>query len=291
MLVDTRYLKSLIRVVECGSIADAARTEGFTAAAVSQRIQALERQLGFQLLARSGHSAKPTEACLALLPRARHIVRQVALLAGDADFDGLTGSLRIGAISTMLTGLLPRALQELSRLAPGIKPSILPGTSRALYQALQDAELDAVICVAPPFDMPKSLRAITLRTEPLVLLSHQPPKGSIARTLQAGPYVRYDPASWGGLHAERYLADHALAVESLFDLDGLEAIAMLVADGIGVSLVPQWSGLEQMAHNLVITPVQCDYHRDIVLVTAASSERPTMLDALRAALLAGSSMA
>lgn len=291
MLVDTRYLKSLISVVECGSIADAARAEGLTAAAVSQRIQALERQLGFDLLARSGHSAKPTEACLALLPRARHIVRQVALLAGDADFDGLTGSLRIGAISTMLTGLLPRALQELSRLAPGIKPSILPGTSRALYQALQDAELDAVICVAPPFDMPKSLRAITLRTEPLVLLSHQPPKGSIARTLQGGPYIRYDPASWGGLHAERYLTDNTIAVESLFDLDGLEAIAMLVADGIGVSLVPQWSGLEQMAHNLVITPVQGDYRRDIVLVTAASSERPTMLDALRAALLAGSPMA
>lgn len=291
MLVDTRYLKSLISVVECGSIADAARAEGLTAAAVSQRIQALERQLGFDLLARSGHSAKPTEACLALLPRARTIVRQVALLAGDADFDGLTGSLRIGAISTMLTGLLPRALQELSRLAPGIKPSILPGTSRALYQALQDAELDAVICVAPPFEMPKSLRAIALRTEPLVLLSHEPPDGSIARTLQAGPYIRYDPASWGGLHAERYLTNHAIAIESLFDLDGLEAIAMLVADGIGVSLVPQWSGLEQMAHNLVITPVQGDYRRDIVLVTAASSERPTMLDALRAALQAGSSMA
>lgn len=291
MLVDTRYLKSLISVVECGSIADAARAEGFTAAAVSQRIQALERQLGFDLLARSGHSAKPTEACLALLPRARHIVRQVALLAGDADFDGLTGSLRIGAISTMLTGLLPRALQELSRLAPGIKPSILPGTSRALYQALQDAELDAVICVAPPFDMPKSLRAITLRSEPLVLLSHQPLRGCIARTLQTGPYIRYDPASWGGLHAERYLTDNTIAVQSLFDLDGLEAIAMLVADGIGVSLVPQWSGLEQMAHNLVITPVQGDYRRDIVLLTAASSERPTMLDALRAALLAGSPMA
>lgn len=282
--MDSRYLKSLITVVDCGSIADAARVEGFTAAAISQRIQALERQLGFTLLTRTGHAAKPTEACLALLPRARRIVREVALLAGDADFDGLTGALRIGAISTMLTGLLPSALLELNRMAPGIKPSILPGVSRALYQALQANELDAAIFVGPPFEVPKTLRVVVLHTERLIMLSQQVPDGSIAHMLNSHPYIRYDPTSWGGLHAERYLRDAGMTPESVFDLDGLEAIAMLVADGIGVSLVPQWSGLEQMSHNLVITPTEPGYSRQIVLMTPVDSERPRMVTALLAAL-------
>src|SRR5450830_1344229 len=170
LFMDTRYLKSLIAVVDCGSIADAARTEGLTAAAVSQRIQALERDFGFALLSRVGHAAKASDACLGLLPRARHIVREVGLLAGDADPVGLSGTLRIGAISTVLTGLMPAALLTLTQQAPGIKPAILPGTSRALYQSLQAGELDAAILVAPPFALPKMMRAVALRKEGLVLL-------------------------------------------------------------------------------------------------------------------------
>ena len=161
--MDTRYLKSLITVVECGSIAHAARIEGLTAAAISQRILALERQLGFELLSRVGHAAKPSQACLGLLPRARRIVREVALLAGDADGAGLTGQLRIGAISTVLTGLMPEALRALTVSAPGLTPVIVPGTSRSLYQALLSGEVDAAILVAPPFELPKALQAVSLR--------------------------------------------------------------------------------------------------------------------------------
>lgn len=125
--MDTRYLKSLIAVVDCGSIAKAARLENLTAAAISQRIVALERQLGMALLVRVGHEAKPSLACMDLLPRARAIVNEVALLAGDADSHGLTGPLRIGAISTVLTGLLPQALRALTRSTPQLKPVIVPG--------------------------------------------------------------------------------------------------------------------------------------------------------------------
>jgi len=282
--MDTRYLKSLLAVIDCGSIADAARTEGLTAAAVSQRIQVLERTLGFALLSRVGHSARPTEACLSLLARARHIVREVSLLAGDADLSGLTGSLRIGAISTMLTGPLPSALLEMSRVAPGIKTSILPGTSRSLYMALQNGELDAAVIVAPPFELPKMFRVAPLHQEKLVLASKAPTTLSIAEVLRTSPYICYEPSSWGGLHAERYLNDNNLPLTPLFSLDGLEAIAMLVADGVGASLVPQWSGLERLAQDFNITPVGAGYDREIVLVTLAHTDRPRMLEVLLQAL-------
>jgi DNA-binding transcriptional LysR family regulator len=284
-LMDTRYLKSLLAVVDCGSIADAARTEGVTAAAVSQRMQVLERSLGFTLLSRVGHSVKATEACVALLPRVRHIVSQVALLAGDADSSGLTGSLRIGAISTTLAGLLPRALLELSRVAPGIKTSILPGTSRSLYLALQNGELDAAVIVAPPFDLPKMFRLAPLHVEKLVLASTASAPVDITEVLQSTPYICYEPTSWGGLHAKRYLDDNGLALTPLFSLDGLEAIAVLVANGIGASLMPMWSGLEHLAKDFTITPVGSGYDREIVLVTLAHTDRPRMLEALLQALV------
>ena len=153
--MDTRYLKSLIAVVERGSIADAARAENLTAAAVSQRIQALERELGQTLLTRVGHAAKATDVCYALLPRARRIVQEVALLPDDADPAGLTGTLNLGVISTALTGMVPAALQTLKRLAPGIRPHVVPGASKSLYALLVNGEIDAALLVAPPFELAK----------------------------------------------------------------------------------------------------------------------------------------
>ncbi|WP_426618934.1 LysR substrate-binding domain-containing protein [Pseudomonas rustica] len=283
--MDTRYLKSLITVVECGSIAHAARIEGLTAAAISQRILALERQLGFELLSRVGHAAKPSQACLGLLPRARRIVREVALLAGDADGAGLTGQLRIGAISTVLTGLMPQALRALTVSAPGLTPVIVPGTSRSLYQALLSGEVDAAILVAPPFELPKALQAVSLRKEPLVFLSKEKSSISIPAQLMSQPYIRYDPDAWGGRYAEQYLADQGLKPTPMVDLDALETIAMLVTGGMGVSLVPYWSGFEQWGHQCAVSQIGNDrYDREIALISPAQTDRPNMISALCAAL-------
>ena len=289
ILMDIRYLKSLVTVVNCGSIANAARSEGLTAAAISQRMLVLERQLGFELLSRIGHTARPTEACLGLLPRIQRIIREAALLAGDADAGGLTGPLRIGAISTVLTGLLPSTLRALTQSAPSLKPVIVPGTSRSLYQALQSGELDAAILVAPPFELPKVFHRVSLRKEPLVFLSKEKSPQSIPAQLLKYPYIRYDPDSWGGRHAEHYLADNALMPTPLVDLDALETIAMLVAEGLGVSLVPYWSGFEQWGHMCAVEPVGSDrYDREIVLISHAQTQRPKMLCALSEALLTSS---
>jgi DNA-binding transcriptional LysR family regulator len=283
--MDTRYLKSLITVVESGSIAHAARIEGLTAAAISQRVLALERQLGFELLSRVGHAAKPSQACLGLLPRAKRIVREIELLAADADVRGLTGQLRIGAVSTVLTGLLPGALRALTELAPGLTPVIVPGTSRSLYQALLSGEVDAAILVVPPFELPKALQAVSLRKEPLVFLSKQECADSIPTQLMTQPYIRYDPDSWGGRHAEHYLADHGLIPTPLVDLDALETIAMLVTGGLGVSLVPYWSGFEQWGHKCAVSRVGNDrYDREIALISYVQTDRPNMMSALCKAL-------
>lgn len=281
IFMDSRYLRSLITTIEQGSIAEAARAENLTAAAISQRIQALERELGFPLLSRLAHTARPTEACLNLLPRARHIVSEVALLAGDIDPKGLTGTIKIGAISTAMTGMLPTVLRQLRQNAPNLKPGIVPGTSRSLYQAVLDDEIDAAILVAPAFELPKSLQMRNIRAESLVLLSRYAPQGDIPATLQSRPYLRYDPNAWGGRFAEKYLKDQGLELGAMCDLDGLETIAMLVADDVGVSLVPHWPGLEKLAHECVITRIpDPGYARKLVLLSKLQHPRPSILELL-----------
>ena len=285
--MEIRYLKSLLAVVDSGSIAEAARSEHLTAAAIGQRVQVLERELGFALLSRSGHAARPTPACSLLLPRARRLVREAALLASDASAGGLSGSLRIGAVSTLLTGLLPRALRQFTQAAPDAKAVIVPGTSRGLYRMLQADELDAALLIAPPFALPRTLRAVELRQEPLVLLAPPGARGGPAALLGRHPYIRYDPSAWGGRHAAAWLADQQLAPTVLCDLDALEAIAMLVADGMGVSLVPQWPGIERFAGDCRAIPIAgAAYARSVLLLCPAAPDFAQMLELLERALLA-----
>ena len=283
--METRYLKSLIAVVESGSIAEGARTEHITAAALGQRVQALERELGFALLSRSGHSAKPTQACMLLLPRARRMVREAELLQSDICEDGLSGNVRIGAISTALTGMLPRVLRQFTQLAPASNPVIVPGTSSGLFKMLQAGELDAALVVDPPFTLPRTLHTLVLRQEPLMLLAPQGTPDDHLALLLDQPYIRYDPNSWGGRYAAQWLEDQGIAPTVLCDLDALETIALLVADGMGVSLVPQWMGIERFASACRCMPIQGKgYTRSLVLVSPADSDCPQLLELLESVL-------
>ncbi|MDE2428337.1 MAG: LysR family transcriptional regulator, partial [Burkholderiales bacterium] len=98
-------------------------------------------------------------------------------------------------------------------------------------------------------------------------------------------YIRYDPETWGGRHPQAFLDDRGLQVHAIGDLDALEAIAMLVADEVGISLVPHWPGLEKLAPTctlLLVAPEQ--YQREIILLGPRQATRPAMIQALLQAL-------
>ncbi len=130
--METRLLESLLHVAQHGSIAAAARRQGLTPAAVGQRIQALENELGFQLLERVGHTSRPTEACIRLLPHARELVTLANHLAEKADMDGMSGFIRVGVISTLFQDLIPPVLRRIHAELSGLPLHLIPGTSMDL---------------------------------------------------------------------------------------------------------------------------------------------------------------
>lgn len=283
LLMDIRFLESLIAVVEKGSIAEASRKQAITPAAISQRIQALERELNCQLLNRVTHKAKPTEACLNILPRAKKLLSESRALHADVDKTGLSGTIRIGAISTALTSMIPKTLKKLGQFAPNAKLKITPGTSASLYEALQKEQIDAAILVKPPFPIPKHFSYQVLRTEPLVLLSDHRITDSVEDELNNYPYIRYDPASWGGRIAEQFIIDHDIVKESICDLDGLETISVLVMQGLGVSLVPKWPqiyfGKKSVEGELWSKQIHdTAYNRELVLISSYYPDRPQLIN-------------
>ncbi|MGO7131932.1 LysR substrate-binding domain-containing protein [Rhizobium leguminosarum] len=239
--METRFLKTFLNVVELTSVAAAARLESLTPSAVVQRIRALEADVGAALLRRSGHSTRPTEAGVAILEMARKLIEVTESLKAIATRNEEVGTIRVGVIHSMITGLLPEILTAMKETRPGIMVDVQPGQSVDLYQKVLDGTLDAAILVEPPFAISKEHVWRELRRDRLIVLTSSTEQETDVQTiLRQAPFIRYDRKHWGGRTVESYLRREKLSPLDRYELDSLEAIVVLVGRGLGVSLIPDW---------------------------------------------------
>jgi len=240
--VETQFLSTFVTVVDRGSMAAAARLLHITPAAVAQQIRTLERELGAPLIARSGRTVSVTEEGARILQRARDLLRGVADLRSVANETGMAGELRLGACPTALGGLLPDILARMVEKFPEINVFIKPGYSADLYGAVESGDLDAAMVLQAPFSLPKTCDWQLLREEPLVVLAPARLAGCDPhQLLREQPLIRYDRHEWGGRQADEYLRRAGIVPRERFELNALNAIAVMVDRGLGVSLVPDWA--------------------------------------------------
>jgi DNA-binding transcriptional LysR family regulator len=241
--VDLRYLQSFVTVVEHGSLAEAARRLDLTPPAIAARVRALEQDLGVALIKRSGRSVKPTEAGVKILDRARGLLRDMRdlrALTGDGTVLGV-GELRLGVFQSAMTGVLPQVLKSLYARYPALTVFVEPGGSVGLCRQVAGGELDAAIVVEPQFPVAKDCEWRALIEEPLVVIAPRALAGRDAHDLLRNePFIRYDRSVLGGQLADRYLRDQDIRPRQRLEIDGLMAVAALVAQGLGVALVPDW---------------------------------------------------
>ncbi len=240
--METQFLHTFVTVVDQGSMAAAARVLNITPAAVAQQIRTLEREIGAPLIARVGRTVAVTEEGSRILERTRELLRHVADLRSVAMDTQVSGELRLGACQTALIGLLPDTLARMVEAFPGINVFIKPGYSAELVRDVENGDLDAALVLQAPFSLPKTCEWQLLREEPLIVLAPAAMAGRDPHELLATqPLIRYDRNQWGGRQAEEYLRANGIHPRERFELNALNAIAVMVDRGLGVSLVPDWA--------------------------------------------------
>ncbi|MEN5061354.1 LysR family transcriptional regulator [Luteimonas sp. TWI1416] len=281
--MDTQFLSTFVHVVDRGSMAAAARYLNITPAAVAQQIRTLERELGAPLIARAGRTVCVTEPGARILQRARDLLRDVADLRSVANDRALSGELRLGACPTALAGMLPDVLARMVNVLPQINVFIKPGYSAELYAEVERGDLDAAIVLQAPFALPKTCDWEVLREEPLIVLApqhqaHRDPHALLAEE----PLIRYDRHQWGGRQADDYLRRVGIVPRERFELNALNAIAVMVDRGLGVSLVPDWQQPWPAGLRLARLPLpEPTEPRRIGIVWSTASVRSRLVGALR----------
>ena len=147
MALDPRQLKAFLTIVRLGSLGLAAEALHITQPALSRIVRRLESQLGVQLFERRTTGMELTSFGHALLPHATFLSEEAALAIEQINsLRGLgQGTIRIGAVASAATMLLPAVLERVLARWPNLHVQITEAVEDVLKVALASNAIDVVV--------------------------------------------------------------------------------------------------------------------------------------------------
>jgi DNA-binding transcriptional LysR family regulator len=248
-LTPLRYFAAIARA---GHMTRAARTLGVSQPALSAMVKKLEKEVGAELLHRSGRGVELTEAGRVFLVAAEDALRRVESgVHSVRELAGLqSGSIRVGGGATATTYLLPAVVSEVRRRYPGLRFYVREAGSSAIAGAVLSGELDLGI-VTLPLPPAAAGGAKDILTAPLVEdeLRLIVPDGhalSARKAFRWADLVGQPVVAFEAGTAVRTMIDQASAAAGVslavvMELRSIESIKQMVAAGIGVAFVSRFA--------------------------------------------------
>jgi len=249
-------LKTLVAVARYGTFAAAGDRIGLTQSAVSGHMRRLEEHLGFALFARTGRSAELNAAGKRVLGKAQDILASVDDLSNpNADTDA-KGTLRIGAITSAQPTIVKRALVAFHHGHKGYSLQVVPGTSMELLDRLDAGELDLAVIIRPDFGLSGHLRWTGLVREEFVLAAPSDIAGDDwVKLINTHPFLRYNRVSFGGRLVQQILDQSGAQVRDWVEIDDISTLLHMVAEGLGVAIVPRTEAYRGAFQNVRCLPL------------------------------------
>ena len=234
-------IQTLLTVVEQGSLTRAAAELKCTQSAVSHALAALEEELGFPLLRRGRGGVKLTPEGERLLPAARALLNSAEQLRQTAAaIRGLeSGTVRIGAFTSVAVHWLPAVLQRFQRDYPRVDFRLLNGDYHDVEEWLSDGSVDVGFVTLP---CALGCETIPLMEDRLLAIL---PKDSRFASYPKFPLVECETEPFISLlqssdHDARRALDAAGVKPNVrFYTKDDYAILAMVEQGLGMSIMPE----------------------------------------------------
>lgn len=232
-----------------------ARRQHFTAAAeivrvaqpaLSQQIRALERELGVDLLDRSGRRVRLTPAGEVFLVRAERVLAEVENAVTEmAEFAGLLrGRLVVGALPSLAGRLMPPLLASFHSRYPDLELAMREESSDQLLALVGAGEVDVALVHQPAAgSLSAGIALEPIFTEELVAVvapRHPLAAGrAIAVTaLRDEPLLLSKPGSGIRRVTMDACAAAGFVPRVAFESGGVATLRALAAEGLGIAIVP-----------------------------------------------------
>lgn len=239
-----RQLRYLVAVAERRHFGQAAEICLVSQSTLSAGIQELEDLLGARLFERSRRSVVPTPLGKEIAARAQALLQEAEDLVdvARAAHDPMTGPLQLGVIPTIGPFLVPRAMPVLRAAFPALQLYLREEQTARLVARLHAGELDAAI-LALPYPL-EGLEEQDIAQDRFWLVCPRDHRLAARTVVKPSDIAMEDLLLLEDGHC---LRDHALAACELegarrnatFQGTSLQTLVQMVANGLGVTLLPQ----------------------------------------------------
>jgi DNA-binding transcriptional LysR family regulator len=234
-------IEAFLAVGTFGGFRRAAEALRVTQPAVSARIRALESALGVELFER-GHALALSPAGRALRSPAEQILHAVAL-ARQAVHDlrpSSAGAIRIAAVLSICTYLLPDVLKRFQALHPRVMITVRSGHSKDVLEMVLRGE--AEIGLARSLHHPE-VETLSLRDDPLVLVGSpstwpKPARRARLEEVASRPLIFFDRGSSDWTLSNNLFRSAGLVPNVIMDVETIETAKRMVERGMGLAFLP-----------------------------------------------------
>ncbi|MFQ6394047.1 LysR family transcriptional regulator [Nocardia sp. KC 131] len=260
--MELRQLRYFVTVVEEANFTRAAARLHLAQPGLSAQIRQLERELGQQLLDRSGRSVTLTEVGAAVLSHARAALAATELVTQTVDeFTGLLrGHVRVGAISGTAAEEfdISSALADFHDDHPQVGISLTEDTSERMLAAVRHGELDIALVGLTGADLDADLGVeVVLDTSIVAAAALDAPERTEIPLgdLRDHPLICLPRGTGIRGVFDRACAAAGFEPDVTFEAAAPPLLLRLASRGLGIAVVPALTAEEAAAFGVRVLPI------------------------------------
>jgi len=243
--MEFRNLKTFVRVSELRSFSAAAKELGYSQSAISMQINQLEEELGTRLFDRVGRSIALTEQGGRFFGHAQNILRMAENACRDLmNTQTISGQLRMTMPQSLCMGTFPDVVRRYHEKYPDVQIIASVATTTEMFRALAQNDVDLVYTLDTPIFRPDAVVALS---EPVQVVFVAPKDHPLAQKVHVTleecvpyPFILTEAGMSYRSHLEAALAEKNLEIQPFLEIGTPEVIARMVANGMGLSLLPEF---------------------------------------------------
>ncbi len=251
--LSTRDLRAFLALSHTCNFGQTAAQLNLTQSALSALIARLEAQVGARLFERTTRSVSLTVAGEAFTQYATDILQQTQRAIHTVrDITALRhGRVSVAALPSLTAGLVPELFARFHAAHPGVRLAVTETLSSGAFELVREGRVDFALTAANPRHEGLAYEPLTqdhfiLLCAPGYPLATDNTAIALTETL-AWPHVSMPPAASVRQYVDRALAEQGLTFSPAFEVHHIATIGALVAQGLGVSALPE-TAADLIAH-------------------------------------------
>jgi DNA-binding transcriptional LysR family regulator len=292
--MNDRQLRYALSVWREQSFSRAAEKLNVSQPSISDQVRMLEEELGFQIFNRTGRGVEATHKGERFLTEASEAVERLNDLSETARElrGGAPISIKIGVASSLARTVVPQVMAALMPLTNGARIETITAPTRRILRFVAEERLDVGIAIEAAGDALQPFVRAEVFGRVKVMLA-VPPGHRLARRNAAvelaeianEPYIAHEPDVGYGPRIRALLVERGVRSNVCAVADDTETINLMVAAGVGLSLLPE----SAVAPQTKALPLKPPIELSMMLVRherPASAATARLIDALSKTLTA-----